>query len=176
MQKYAEKAKQGTVQKIIREYKKRKCATYLIRRKIHSQKGLFGVTNHYEASGCKIGYSMDSLLGGRNHYDRSGSIIGYTTEGILGESQCGRGGEKTGYSTDGLFGQSTTLTVDEKVFFGDDWKIARLGAMQWRKAPILCAALCDHPSSRRYLYTVGLLSSHTRASSLMLRFPLMYSG
>lgn len=33
-----------------------------------------------------------------------------------------------------------------------------------------------YPSSRKYLYTVGLLSSHTRASSLTFRFPLTYFG
>ena len=36
--------------------------------------------------------------------------------------------------------------------------------------------ITSHSSSFRYLYTVGLLSSHTRASSLTFSFPATNAG
>ena len=58
-------------------------------------------------------------------------------------------------------------------------------AYRWRKislgtdgvmlsVPVAYAG--SYPSSRRYLYTVGLLRPHSQAYSLILSFPVTYSG
>ena len=90
-------------------------------RRIHSVKGLFGQTIHYE-DGIKVGESWPGLLrSSQNHYDVEGKYIGYSDRGIIADLvHHDEHGNYIGETHTGLFGQKKHYSADRR-YVGNTW-------------------------------------------------------
>jgi len=90
-------------------------------RRIHSVKGLFGQTIHYE-DGIKVGESWPGLLrSSLNHYDAEGRYIGYSDCGMIADlAHHNKHGNYIGETHIGLFGQKKHYSTDCR-YVGETW-------------------------------------------------------
>ena len=90
-------------------------------RRIHSIKGLFGQTIHYE-DGIKVGENWPGLLSeSRNHYDAEGRYIGYSDRGMIADLvHHDEHGNYIGETHTGLFGQKMHYS-DDQGYVGETW-------------------------------------------------------
>jgi len=90
-------------------------------RRIHSIKGLFGQTIHYE-DGIKVGENWPGLLSeSQNHYDAEGRYIGYSDRGMIADLvHHDEHGNYIGETHTGLFGQKVHYSADRR-YIGDTW-------------------------------------------------------